>query len=138
MSPFSSYYCYWTCWFRRKISWIRLRERSWWPHKIDRDRKRHSIRKINAGLTQFDFQHPLMTAKKCKKNRKKNRVLLGFTGFYWVLPSFNQVLPYLTGFYWVLPSFSQVLSSFTGFYWVFRVFLGFMGFDWVWLGFTKF
>ena len=56
-------------------------------------------------------------------------LLLGFTGFYWVLPSFTEfyrvlldfyrVLLGFTGFYRVLPSFTgfyRVLPSFTGFY----------------------
>ena len=46
---------------------------------------------------------------------------MGFTGFYWTLPSF-------TGFYWVLVGFS-------GFYWVL---LGFSGFNWFLPGFTGF
>ena len=40
------------------------------------------------------------------------RVLLGFTGFYWVLPGFYRVLLGFAGFYWVLPGFNE-------FYWVF-------------------
>ena len=43
-------------------------------------------------------------------------VLLGLTGFYWVLPGF-------TGFYWVLLGFTGfywVLPVFTVFYWVLR------------------
>ena len=59
------------------------------------------------------------------------RVLLGFTGFDWVLPGF-------TGFYWVILGFTEfllVFVGFTGFYWVL---LGFIGFDWVWLGLTGF
>ena len=43
------------------------------------------------------------------------RILLGFTGFFWVLPVF--------------------FLGFTGFYWVS---LGFTGFYWVLLGFTTF
>ena len=85
-------------------------------------------------------------------------VLLGFTGFYRVLPGFTG---FLLGFYWVLLGFTRmyhitcnrstksipfyklirVLLGFTrfyrvllGFYWVL---LGFTGFYWVLLGFTR-
>ena len=91
-----------------------------------------------------------------------NQVLLGFTGFYWVLPlpgtslcrvllgftRFHWVLLGFTEFYRVLPSFpfpgSFTLTNFTGFYWVL---LGFTGFPLLFLallsltrfviGFTK-
>ena len=52
-------------------------------------------------------------------------VLLGFTGFYWVLPGLHLfvflILLCFTWFYWVL-------LGFIGFYWVL---LGFTGFYWV-------
>ena len=72
--------------------------------------------------------------------------LLGFTGFYWILPGFTgfySVLPGFTGFYWVLlgfPGFYRVLLDFTGFLWVLLGFYGlilnFTGFYWVLLGFA--
>ena len=79
-------------------------------------------------------------------------VLLGLTGFYWVLLGFTgfqssytgfqssytgfyRVLLGFTGFYWVLLGFNLVILGFTGFYWVL---LGFTGFYWVLMGFTGF
>ena len=57
-------------------------------------------------------------------------VLLGFTGFYWVLSSF-------TGFYWVLLGFiwfyrALVCSNrlYWFFYWVLLGFIGLTGFKW--------
>ena len=50
------------------------------------------------------------------------RILPGFTGFHWVLLSYDEfnwiywVLPGFTGFYWILPSFSRILMGFTWFY----------------------
>ena len=76
------------------------------------------------------------------------RVLLGFTGCYWVLPSFYRFLlgllgfsgfyPSFTGFYWVfigfLQRFSWVLPSFTGFYWVW---IDLTMFDWVFTSYDR-
>ena len=65
-------------------------------------------------------------------------VLLGFTGFYWVLLGFlqlNGVLLGFIGFHWVLLGFTEFLPGFTWFYWIL---LGFTGFSSVELGFTGF
>ena len=69
-----------------------------------------------------------------------DRVLLGFTQFYWVLPSFTGfclVLLDFTGFDLIEPGLT-VLMSFTGFYRVLPSFTGFclvlLGFHWFSLG----
>ena len=65
-------------------------------------------------------------------------VLLGFTGFYWVLLGFlqlNGVLLGFIGFHWVLLGFTEFLPGFTWFYWIL---LGFTGFSSVELGYTGF
>ncbi len=49
------------------------------------------------------------------------KTLLGFTGFYLILPSY-------TGFYWVFAGFYLVLPNFTGFY---LVLLGLTWFYWI-------
>jgi len=56
-------------------------------------------------------------------------MLLGFTGFYRVLPSLVLVLLGFTGCHWVLMGFTKFWLGFTGFYWVlpsFNVFSGFL------------
>ena len=71
-----------------------------------------------------------------------SRILLAFTGLYWVLPGFEQVLP---RFHRISPScigLYRVLPGFTGFSVVItmfcRVSLGFTGFYWVLMGFIGF
>ena len=49
------------------------------------------------------------------------RDLLGFTGFYWVLPSLGGHERSSTKFYWVLPGFTGLLLGLTGIYWVLPV-----------------
>ena len=67
-----------------------------------------------------------------------NRVLLGFTGFYWVLPSFTGFHPTISvfllgysGFYWFFIGLYIVLL---GFIWFRRVSLGYSGFYWFFIG----
>ena len=64
-----------------------------------------------------------------------HRLLLGFTGFFWLFDGFTCFFPVFTSF----TGFYLVLLGFTGFY---RVLLGFTGFycvfNWVLLGFTGF
>ena len=62
---------------------------------------------------------------------KIDKVVEGFTWFYWLslgLRSFYWVLSGFTGFYWVLLGFTGFHRVFTGFY---RILPGFTDFHWV-------
>ena len=50
--------------------------------------------------------------------QQNNRVLLGFTGFYYVSLGFTGFLLAFTGFYWVSLGFYWLLLGFIRFYWV--------------------
>ena len=63
------------------------------------------------------------------------RVLLGFTGFYWVFTSSYSFRSSFTGFYWVLLGFYQIFLVSIEFY---RVLLGFAKVELVLMGFYWF
>ena len=73
---------------------------------------------------------------KTHTHTEKEKAKLGFTGFYWVLPSFGRYGGFLNRCYRVEPGFTGFLPSFFSCFSEFYMFVA--GFDRVLLGFTGF